>query len=341
MKGWLEMKIEITNLERIIMIAPKAVLSALAFLGIVELFVSFFIGMAILIITAALFYACLIRIPFRPPYVGVVVVLGRRIPMMKKEGWHLVFPFFKIYTVTMVKVEKINLDFVFSDIRCKAREEEEEREGAVPKAGGEVLINISLTYFADYKSERAPYSLISFINSGDHEGVQRIIKDLIEEDIREMVHDYDWEQVTFSTGDIKKSLVRKLTGEELTEEKEEELNKNGLPDVADLGVLITRFNVGRVKEQGELAKAAETFAKEQQERRGQQIEADFTHGVTEKFTEIGLPPGEAADAAQLITGKAQKYITTYRGVETLGQAAGVIAGKIMGGTEKKEQQTKE
>lgn len=332
-----EVTTEVTSLDRLIMVTPKVILGTLMLIGIVELLFFLLFGVVLLIAAAVFLYICLRRIPYRPPHVGVVIIWGKRVPVIKKEGWHLFAPFFPfMYTVTMVKVEKVNLDFVFSDIRCKAREEKKKKEEVMPFAGGEVTVYVSLTYFANYKSERAPYSLISFINSGDHDGVQKIIRDLVEEDMREMAHDYSWEEITFSTGEIKKRMVKKLTGEELTEEVEEELNKNGLPDVADLGILITRFNVGRVKEQGELAKAAETFAKEQQERRGAEIEMKFVRSETGKLKRLGVPASESLDAAQLATGKASKKITTVRGLEGPLQTAGTVLSAILEKTTGKE-----
>ncbi len=318
------MKMEgIGNTNRIIMKAPKVILVAMTIFGLLMIFFSFWIGIGILVATGIFLYVCLRRIPARPPYVGVVVIWGERLPIVIPEGWHIFAPFFPfMYTVTMVSVEKVNVDTTFPNIRCKARiEDQKEEQGITPFAGGEISVKISYTYSPDYKGERSGQCLISFINSGGHEGVQKIIKDLIEEDLREMARTNSWEDITFSS-EIKGRLVKKLTGEELTEEIAEELNKNGLPDIADLGVKISRFNVGEVKEQGELAIAAEKFAKEVQERRGENEEMEFVYEWVKKLKRMGVSPDVALDTIQVERGKAEKKIRAFRGFETTAKAFG-------------------
>lgn len=292
--------------------------------GLIAMLFYFFTGILLLVGALLFLILALCKISPRPPYVGQVMIWGRRLPIVIPEGWHLLAPFPPfMYTVTMVKVEKVNVDIAFPNIRCKARvEDQKETQQISPYAGGEILVKISYTYYPDYKTQESGQRLISFINSGGHEGVQMIVKDLIEEDIREMAHDYSWEQITFSTGDIKKRLVKKLTGEDLTEEVADELNKNGLPDIADLGIKITRFNVGEVKEQGELAKAAEKFAKELQERRGENEEMEFVYEWTKKFKRIGASADVALDTIQVERGKSKKDIKAIRGLETTAKALG-------------------
>ena len=332
-----EEKEKIITLNNAVMIAPKLILITMVVLGVLIILIPLFIGfktsvvawiffsigIGILGATGIFLYVCLRRIPARPPYVGVVVIWGKRLPIVIPEGWHVFAPFFPfMYTVTMVNVEKVNIDITFPNIRCKARLEDQEVKQGDPRAGGEISAKISYTYYPDYKTQKSGQRLISFINSGGHEGVQRIVKDLIEEDVREMAHDYSWEQITFSTGDIKKSLVKKLTGEELTEEIAEELNKNGLPDIADLGIKITRFNVGEVKEQGELAIAAGKYAKEAQERRGENEEMEFVREQLRRLKKLGVSPDVALDTIQVERGKAQKDIKAFRGFETTAKALG-------------------
>ncbi|MBZ9572947.1 hypothetical protein KJA17_02070 [Patescibacteria group bacterium] len=305
-------------------------------------------GWLMLLLALMFFLAGFRKIPFRPPQVGLVTIWGKRIAVVKKEGWHLFAPFFPFfYGWTPIKVEKTNLDFVYPDIRTKAGEEEAEtprkgkkakvkgkKEEKKPRAGGELLVNISLTYYPDYTSDKAGERLITFINSGAEPGVENIIRDLIAEDIREMGHDYDWEGVTFSTGELKRRLVKKLTGKDILEPSvEQELRTNGLPDVADLGIRISRFNVGRVKEQGELARAAEAYAKEQQERRGEKIESEFVQEQTKRFINLGMSAREAADTIQTERGKASKQVLSIHGVEGGGLISAGIAsllGKVGG-----------
>ncbi len=342
--------------RRMVIIMPKIVLSIGVILGIVLLvrgilgvsllkIPSYYWGCGLLAATAIFFYFCLRRIPARPPYVGMVVIWGKRLPIVVPEGWHIFAPFFPfMYTVTMIKVEKTNIDLTFSDIRCKARIEDPIEKQKAPFAGGEISINISYTYYPDYKTSldnntpKTGERLITFINSGGHEGVQKITRDLIEEDIRQMARKESWEEITFAGDEIRNKLVKKLTGEELgNEEKLADLGKNGFPDIAGLGTRICRFNVGKVKEQGELAKAAETFARELQERRGETEELEFVFEWVKKFKSLKDITGDVAvDIIQVERGKTTRNIQQFRGLEGPLQVGGALVGNLLKGDKKSE-----
>jgi len=319
-----EEKIKINPLYQIIMWAPILILAILVLISAGTILFNFWRGVIWGSVALVWLMATLRFVQNRPPYVGLVVIWGRKIPVLKKEGWHILAPFFPfMYAINRINVEKVNLDFTFEDIRCRFLKKES-GEKDVPQAGGEVSVNISLTYFPDYKTSQSGYRLISFINSGEHKVVEEIVKDLLEEDMRQMARDNTWEEVTFSADEIKQNLVHKLTGEYLTEEIAEELNKNGLPDIADLGIKITRFNVGKVKEQGELAEVAGQLAKEQQERRAEIEELKTVYEMLKKYKRLGVPVAEALDAIQTERKKAEKKIFAVRGIE--GAAGPVIAG---------------
>lgn len=240
------------------------------------------IGWMILLILSILVFiggialkVCLKNIPAKPPYVGLITVWGERKPRFKKEGWRFFLPFFPFfYSFIPVKIEKVNEDFSFKNIRCRQREDEVKKEDKkMPYSGGEISVEIGLTWQPDYrygKGER----LISFIDSGGEKGVRSILEDLIEEDIRQTGKEKSWEEVSFATDELVARLVKKLTGETPKEgqsigDLQKELQSNGFPDIADLGIIIWRFNIGRVQEEGKLAEVAEAQAKEIQERRAE------------------------------------------------------------------------
>lgn len=345
-----EEEIEVTDLDRAIMLAPTVITIGLFLLGI-AMTPSNSWGLAVIMIGAIHFAACLKRIPANPPYIGLAQVLGRRIPVKKKEGWVLVFPFLRslIYDVILIKVVAINRDFVFSDIR--ARQQPKLKENEEPEAGGEIAVNIHITYVPSYRSDDAGKQLIKYINKGGLEksqkegrkkeetGIDDILEDLIEEDLRELGRERDWQGITFGTEKLMWRLLQKLTGKEPprgTEAREKamkELRIDGWSDIGDMGILIYRFNVGKVKEQGKLAEAAELKAVETEERKGQEVEVDFVRDKTKEFIDMGLSPGEAADTVQVTTGKAKKEIHTIRGVELdkVAGAAGTALAKIFGG----------
>lgn len=326
-------------LYQIIMWAPIVILVILAFISAVTMFIHFWRGIIWICATLIWLIATLRFIRNKPAHVGLVTIWGRKLPIIKKEGWHLLAPFFPLfYNVIRVKAEKVNVKIPYSNIRCRARIENQKGQ-RTPYAGGEISVDISYTYYVDYKNPESGERVITFINSGGHEKVQDITNDLIEEDIRQMARDKSWEEITFAGDKIRNRLVKKLTGEEPGPETEQELRTNGLPDIADLGIRISRFNVGRVKEQGRLAEAAETFAKELQERRGEAEELEFVYEWVKKFKSLsGVTGPIAIDTIQSERGKATRHIENieYRGLEEPAQLAKAVVGKVLGGAEKKE-----
>lgn len=268
------------------------------------------------------------------------------------EGLHFFAPFFPFnYTVTTIKVEKTNVDITYPDIRCKARAPEQTKND-VPFAGGEVSISISYTYYPDYKPDCKPdckpdhkddksiKRLFAFINCGGHQGVQKILKDIIEEDVRQIASHKTWEEISFAGEEIRNALVKKITGEELKDpEAIEKLSKDGFPDVADLGIRICRFNIGRVKEQGELANAAEAFAKEVQNIRGKEAKMKFIYEWIKKLKGLGGISGDVAVAIiQVAQKEATKHIERFEGLNTPAQLVGAIAGKFL---QEEKQETKQ
>jgi len=324
--------------------APKVILLIGAISGLwLLLIVPFYWGCVVLMATGVFFKLCLRKIPFRPPHVGIVVVWDKRLPIIMTEGTYLLGPFFPLkYTVTTIKVEKTNIDITYPDVRCKARTAEQSKDDA-PLAGGEVSINISYTYYPDYNCNESIDRLFAFINIGGHLGVQRILEDMIEEDIRQIASDKSWEEISFAGEKIKNALVKKITGEELgNPETLVKFNKNGFPDVADLGIRICRFNIGKVKEQGDLAKAAEAFAKEVQSIRGKEAKLQFMFEWVKKFKSLADVSGDVAvGLVQVAQKEATKHIEHFEGVSTPTHLAGALVGKFLQGSKGKDKKESE
>ena len=144
-----------------------------------------------------------------------------------------------------------------------------------------------------------------------------------------MASENDWESFTFSTGEIKKALVERLTGEEFTPEIEKEINDNGVPDIYDLGVRICRFNVGRIKEQGELAKAAEAKATQKQKIKGALVELDFLKEQTKDITALDVPAPTALNAVQVQMNKAEKKVNVYEGLDKGTEVVGLVIAQLL------------
>lgn len=299
-----------------------------------------------IIIAIERIYRCWRLVPSQPPHVGLVTFWGRRHKKVLREGWHLLAPFFPfLYSVVKIGIEKRNVDVTFSDIRTIAREEigdgaTEQNGNGKPKAGGELKISVSYTYQPEHKSKNAGENLINFIDSGKDKGVQDIIRDQIAEKLREMAHNHSWEEITFSTGDLKESIIKRLTGQEL-ESIEKEMNTNGVRDVHSLGILICRFNIGRIKEQGKLAEAAEALATERQRVKGLKPGLTFLKEEVKDLVGLKVPASEALDAVQVHMGKAKKEIRTYRGLDKGTEVMGMAAARLFGEGKTSQTQKKE
>jgi len=303
---------------RLIMASPKLILLALIFGTLISLLgrqwywaAGIGIGMIFFILIS------LQKILARPPHVGLIMIWGQRIPKILKEGWHLCAPYPPfMYTFTGILMEKQNVDLNFSGIRCKARnqknkKEKQEKSEISPYAGGEISVDVLYAYAPDRQGDK----LIDFIDAGGHEGVQKIVKDLIEETVRELGGEYSWEEFTFSRKKLRNEALKKLTGKEIKKyEEEADLAKNGFSDIRGLGIRFWKFNIGNVIEMGKLHEAAEKTAVELQERRGEAVELEFLLQYIEKFKKLGIPPEEIWDNIQAERGKATKEVKAFRGI---------------------------
>ncbi len=267
----------------------------------------YFWGVVVGILSILEFLVSWSQIPNRPPHVGLEVVRGKRRPNILLEGWYLLLPYF--YTATLVNVEKKTLEKTFPDIRTRIKGEKDSDQ----QAGGEVSIDVSLTWAPVQDGA----SLIAYLNSGGEKGIVKIILAVLEEEMREMGAQYSWEQVSFNRDKIRDALIKRLTGEVITENQERQM-ANGLPVVMDLGIKIYRLNVGRVKEQGELAKAAELQAVEQQQKAGETIELDMLLEYASKMIEKDptMTLKDAIYAVQIERGKV-KDVQVVSGAEGL------------------------
>jgi len=211
-------------------------------------------------------------------HVAVITRKGERsqeFPYIKREGWRFFMDFWPFFFgFALVKVKKVNQDIVFNNIRCRQKNGDDENDEI--RSGGEISAKIGITWQPDYINDDGK-RLHSYIDNDGEEGVKDMISDIIEEDVRQMGREKSWEEFTFGTDDLAKSLIKKLTGQEPEEQEPlaeflRRMQQNGFQDVADLGIIIWRFPVGEVKEQGQLAHAAEKQAIEVQERRAEVFE---------------------------------------------------------------------
>jgi hypothetical protein len=148
------------------------------------------------------------RVPEDPPHVGILTFWNRRIRVLVGEGTHLLADYFPIFLgVNVVKVERVNLNFLYTDVRCRG-----EVVNGKPTAGPAVTVEVAVTYEPDYEGKHGGRDvgadrIIKFLNSGGADGVKHILQDLTGEEVREIASEYTWEQFVFLKAPLAASLL--------------------------------------------------------------------------------------------------------------------------------------
>lgn len=83
-------------------------------------------------------------------------------------------------------------------------------------------------------------------------------------------------------------------------------------EIEDLGIQVTRIIITSIKPLGELAKKAELKATEQEERKGEKVEADHVKDLIQGYVDMGFSLQEARDLAQTERRKVVKDIKTHQ-----------------------------
>lgn len=231
---------------------------------IATLLVNILFGLAVwMLIFGGFMLQALRNIPAQPPHKGILTVFGERKEVIKNEGWR----FFPLYPwwhgFIKVNVTKVNQDLTPEDIRTPDL--------------AELSIPVSLTWTPD---KTVPKNLIEFLNSGGVDGVKEILDDVVAERLRIWAialteGPQSWEEAIRAQDEAIEVLIEQITGQELPHDKIKLIRQgNGLQSIPSLGIVLNRLNVGQIKPMGELAKAAESKVKEEQERRGETYEVE-------------------------------------------------------------------
>lgn len=202
------------------------------------------------------FYAILSlkTIEANPPHVGQVTFLGRRLKRTKKEGLRF-FPAF-FFDFIPIKVQAVNQDLPDEKVRV--------RDGA------EVKVPTSLTWVPD------PGNTITYLDNGGEVGVSNILADVVRQQLRTWAfgEGMTWETMTSTKTEGIKQILRAIVGDITDEQMVEAMNGNGRLCKESLGIIIKRLNIGEIAPEGDLAKAAERHAVEEEERRGEAYEQE-------------------------------------------------------------------
>lgn len=295
------------------------------------------VGVFVLILTW-FFTQGLREIPAKPPHKGVVTTFGTRTRVVAGEGLN----FFPLYPWVMgfipVKVEKINKDFKDQKVRTTDL--------------AEILVPVSITYVPgihtkggvdegvviDDERTDADY-LNQYIDTGEKEGVENIIQDIINQNLREWAISREsgrtWKDTIENRGDAAKNLVERIVKMcDLIEEDNVSaemhtnvLNGRARIPIYSLGITLLRLNLGEMEPTGELVKAAELEAVEMRQRDAEKVELKHVRRrALEIKSSLGISMKEAIDIVQTERSKVSREVKDYR----LDQGAEDLIGRVLG-----------
>jgi hypothetical protein len=168
--------------------------------------VSFWLGPVSFLALAYVFvYNALQKIPAKPPHKAILMFWGRRLGVVLDEGWNWIplCPF--LFDFALIKVEKINTDFPAQRVRTPDR--------------AEVSVSESLTWMPGIKEK--PESYITYLNSGGQAGVEKILRDTIEDRVKTWATSNregpsTWMEAQGMRDDVHAVLVKSLLGSALS-----------------------------------------------------------------------------------------------------------------------------
>lgn len=238
------------------------------------------------------------RIPADPPQVALVTFLGKRIGMVKKEGWRFFFGYPYIFGYIPIGITKINQDFVPEEVRTPDN--------------AEIKVPISITWNPDGNDAEA---LISYINSGTEGGIKNILQDIVSERVRRWARStkegpQTWQEAQAAGDEAVKIILETILAKDVsTEELKESRRGNGNFKLPSLGIIIIRLNVEQIEVMGKVAEAAELKAKEEQEREAEIVELEHVQKRTKILTDMGFSKEKALEIVQTERGKVTKTIS--------------------------------
>ncbi len=257
-----------------------ALITGITCLGIVTMFMNFFSGLVLLGVAITMFGYGLRVIPAQPFTVGLITVKGIRGKVIKK-GVVILAPYWPfLQDVVPVQATTINQDFSVK-LFCKATDENT-IDGSVPttgfRVGVEVTTPASLTFRPDITDGT---ELQKYLNNGGETGVKTILDDILPQLLKQKGTEFTFEELTAARKELMDSLAELLTGAKITQMSDQEkvrfhqeMKSNGRPDGLNLGIIITKINVGSPIPGEEVRKAAESQSREEFERRGEVYEVE-------------------------------------------------------------------
>lgn len=236
-----------------------------------------------------LFFALSVReVPAHPPHFAVVTLFGKRLPVVKEEGYRL-FPFYPVISgAVLIEATKRNENFPPHSVRTRDR--------------AELKISVSATW-----SPNPEYG-IEYLNHGGESGVRDVLTELVREQLRQYTIKNPWRDTLGVKNEVAAQIIDEIlrdartTNGSLTDRVSRLRRGNAAESVPWLGILLHRLNVGEVEVLGELHAAAELAA----------IEREVSDVVKMMMSMLEISKEAAIELVQIDRSKVAKRIKEIR-----------------------------
>jgi len=246
------------------------------------------------------------KVPAQPYTMAMRTFFGRPYLVYLRPGWHFFLGYPFIFGMIQFKAEKTNVN-------------REPQDVIAPDAAA-MNTEVQYTY--------TPEDLFVFLHSGGHDGVQEILNDIVEQELRQWaidpkkhkkrgqkLDDVGWLDVARAPdraiSQLAEAICARKGREVLTEDQKQNL-RNGSASIplADLGIRLNRLNMGEMRpSDSDLAKDASKRARETLQREAETVEIKHVEDLIKRLVnELDFTPQEARDVLQVERKKAGRSI---------------------------------
>lgn len=160
-------------------------------------------------------------IPAHPVHVGILTIWGKRIEVLLREGTYLLADYWPFRVgVVLVEAELESHTFDLNDVLCinAVDADGHPTQDAKKAAGGMVNVQVSVTMGPDYKAKTrgkhpkpcGAKRVIDWLNRGGRDGVTKILGDMVDESVRHLAGEFDWETFLFMKAPLTVAVLAKV-----------------------------------------------------------------------------------------------------------------------------------
>lgn len=271
-----------------------------------------------------------VSIPADPVSVGILLIWGRRVPVILTEKTVMKAAFWPLrITYEVIQVGPVDVDFVFNEVLCKDDVVAGGEADNNSIGGSKVKIEVSLSI---QPTSTDGEGLIRWLNYGRLTGFKAAFKEIIGEELRQYALGFSWAEIIKQKDDIAKSVRRVL---DPTDAQRQSAIVDGLPlqDLQEYGVFLKRVSVPPVVLVGGLAIAAEEAAAESQQRLAELRDAKTLQEIAQnlfnaaKIADSPITMKQAIDTAQVNRKRATQQIIDLNSGNLSAAAAAAIIGR--------------